>query len=231
MIKAVFFDLYQTLIRYDPPREQLESKVLKEFGIDVAPETIRRALVIADEFIYREHARWSISKRPAEEKMAVYTQYQRILLTEAGVDASEQLVAGVLGKMQQSDFKLVLFDDVIPALTQLKDRGVILGLISNVDSDITPLCDKLGLSSLLQIVVTSQDTGFNKPQPEIFQEALRQAGIKAPEAIYIGDQYQIDVIGAKEAGMKGVLLDRGDDFTKVTDCPRIQNLADLAEHL
>ncbi len=106
-----------------------------------------------------------------------------------------------------------------------------MGLISNVDRDITPLCDELGLSSLLQVVVTSQNAGFNKPQPEIFREALRQAGVEPSEAIYVGDQYQIDVVGASEAGIKGVLLDRGDDFREVTDCPRIQNLTDVVKYL
>ena len=231
MIKAVFFDLYQTLLNYDPPREQIQAKVLEEFGIEVTPEAIRRALVVADEFIYREHARLSLVKRPKEDRIAVYTQYQRILLKEVGVNASEQLITDVLGKMQKFDFKMVLFDDVVPALTQLRDRGLILGLISNVDRDITPLCDELGLSSLLQIVVTSQGTGFNKPQPEIFQEALRQAGVGASEAIYVGDQYQIDVAGAREAGIKGVLLDRGDDFREITDCPRIRSLAEIVRHL
>jgi len=89
----------------------------------------------------------------------------------------------------------------------------------------------LGLPSLLQVVVTSQDSGFNKPQPEIFQAALRQAGVQVSEAIYVGDQYQIDVVGANKAGMKGVLLDRGGYFEEVTDCPHIQSLSQVAEHL
>jgi putative hydrolase of the HAD superfamily len=231
MIKGVFFDLYQTLVHFDPPREQLQAKVLKEFGIDVAPEAIRRALVVADVFIYQEFARRSFSKRTEEEKMAVYVQYEGVLLKEAGVDASEQLIGGVLKKMQQFKLKQVLFDDVVPALTQLKERGLILGLVSNVDRDITPLCDELGLSSLLQVVVTSLDVGFSKPQPEIFREALRRAEVEASEAVYVGDQYQIDMVGARGAGIKGVLLDRGDDFGEVTDCPRIQSLADIVNHL
>lgn len=230
-MKGVFFDLYQTLVHFDPPREQLQAKVLKEFGIDVAPEAIRRALVIADEFIYQEFARQPFSKRTAEEKTAVYVQYQRVLLKEAGVDASEQLIGGVLNKMQQFNLKQVLFDDVVPALTQLKERGLILGLVSNVDRDITPLCDKLGLSLLLQVIVTSQNTGFSKPHPEIFREALRQSRLEASEAVYVGDQYQIDMVGARDAGMKGVLLDRGDDFREVTDFPRIRSLTDIVKHL
>ena len=163
--------------------------------------------------------------------MALYTRYQGILLKEAGIEASEKLILGLLGKMQQFDMKMVLYDDVVPALTDLKGRGLILGLISNIDRDVTPLLNELGLPSLLQVVVTSQDAGFNKPQPEIFQAALRQAGIQASEAIYVGDQYQIDVGGANKAGMKGVLLDRGGYFEEVTDCPRIRSLTEVIEHL
>ena len=231
MIKAVFFDLYHTLVRYEPPREELQARALQEFGIEVNPEVFRRPIVIADEFIYQEITRTPLSQLSAEDKTALYARYQRIVLKEAGIEANEQLIFGLLGKMRQFDMKLVLFDDVMPALTDLKGRGLILGLISNVDRDITSLLNELGLASLLQVVVTSQDVGFNKPQPEIFREALRQAGVQAAEAMYIGDQYQIDVIGAKKAGMEGVLLDRGGYFAEINDCPRIQSLTQLVEHL
>ena len=231
MIKAVFFDLYNTLVRYEPPREELQARALKDFGIEVAPEALRRPLVIADEFIYQELARSSFSQRSKEEQMAIWAQYEGVLLKEAGIEANEQLILSLLGKMRQFDMKLVLYDDVMPALIDLKKKGLTLGLISNVDRDVTSLLADLGLPSLLRVVVTSQDTGFNKPHPEIFREALRQAGVQAPEAIYVGDQYQVDVIGANKAGMKGVLLDRGGYFAEITDCPRIQSLTEVAEHL
>jgi len=231
MIKAVFFDFYNTLVGYDPPREELEARVLKDFGIEVSPEAFRRPLVIADEFIYQEHARSPLGKRSKQETMALYAQYQGIVLKEAGIEPSKELIAGILGKMQKINFKLVLFDDVMPALTHLRELGLILGLISNVDRDITPNCRELGLSALLQVVVTSQEVGFNKPQPEIFREALKQAGVKSSEAIYVGDQHRIDVVGANEAGMRGILLDRGGYFEEITDCPRIRSLSEMAEYL
>ena len=69
MIKAVFFDLYHTLVRYEPPQEELLAKALKDFGIDASPEVFRRPLVIADEFIYQEIANRPLSQRSQEEKM------------------------------------------------------------------------------------------------------------------------------------------------------------------
>jgi len=231
MIRAVFFDLYNTLVSYDPPREEIQAAVLKDFGIEVSPEALRRPIMTADDFIYQEHARSPLSKRSKEETMALYAQYHGIVLREAGLEASQELIAGILKKWMHFDLKMVLFDDVIPALTHLRELGLILGLISNVDRDITSLYQELGLSAWLQVVVTSQEVGFNKPQPEIFQEALKQAGVKPSEAIYVGDQHQIDVVGANEAGMRGILLDRGGYFEGVTDSPRIHSLTQVAEYL
>jgi len=231
MIKAVFFDLYHTLLGYDPPREELQAKALKELGIDVSPEDLRRPIVTADEYIYQEHSRASISQRSREEQMAVWAEYERILLREAGIEADERLLHGLLGKMQQFELKHVLFDDVLPALHELKKRGLILGLISNVDKDITALLADLGLTEWLQVVVTSQEVGFTKPNPEIFLEAVKRAGIKPHEAIFVGDQYQIDAVAASRAGMKGILLDRIDYFAVVADCPRLRDLGEIVDYL
>lgn len=231
MIKAVFFDLYNTLVTYDPPREVIGARILKDFGIEVSPEALLRPIMTADNFIYEEHARLPIGKRSKEETTALYSQYHGIVLKEAGLEVSQELITGILGKWMSLDLKMVLFDDVIPALTHLKERGLILGLISNVDRDITPLYQGLGLSAWLQVVVTSQEVGFNKPHPEIFQAALKQAGVKSSEAIYVGDQYQIDVVGASKVGMLGILLDRNGFFEEITDCPKVRRLTEVAEHL
>jgi len=231
MIKAVFFDLYYTLVRYEPPQEELEAKALKDFGINASPEVFHRPLVAANEYMYEEIARRPLSQRSKEETMALYTQYQRIVLKEAGIEADEKLVLAMLGKMQQFKMKLVLFDDVAPALNDLKSRGLILGLISNVERDLTATLNELGLPSWLDIVVTSLDSGFNKPQPEIFEEAMRRAGVQPSEAMYVGDQYKVDCVGADHAGMKGILLDRGGYFGEITGCLRIRSLIELAGHL
>jgi putative hydrolase of the HAD superfamily len=227
MIKAVFFDLYHTLVTYDPPQEELEARALKELGVDVQPAALRGPIVAADEFIYNEIARRPLSLRSREEKLALYMQYQETVLREAAVPYDTNLVMGLLGKMQKTTMNLVLFDDVAPTLTELKKRGLKLGLISNIEQDIIETLTRLGLPSWLEIVVTSQDAGANKPQPEIFLEALKRAGVQPAEALYIGDQYQVDVLGANGAGMKGILLDRRDHYQKIKDCPRIQNLTEV----
>ncbi|HEX78940.1 MAG TPA: HAD family hydrolase [Dehalococcoidia bacterium] len=231
MIKAVFFDLYHTLISYEPPREKIMAELLNEFGIDITPDKLLHPINAADEFVYREHSRLPIGKRSDDEKKALWGQYQTIALKEAGIAPTRELIGFVLGKMSLIKFEPVLFDDVLPTLTDLKDKGLLLGLISNVDKDITGLLKKLGLLPLLKVVVTSLESGYNKPQPEIFREAARQGGVQPDEAVYVGDQYQIDVIGAGQAGMRGVLIDRGNHFNEDINEPKIQSLRRLFDHL
>ena len=101
----------------------------------------------------------------------------------------------------------------------------------DLDQDIAPLLDKLGLSQWLQVVVTSQETGITKPAPEIFLQAVKRAGVQPQEAIYVGDQYQIDVVGASRVGMRGVLIDRSDYYTGADEYPRIQSLEQVTAYL
>jgi putative hydrolase of the HAD superfamily len=91
--------------------------------------------------------------------------------------------------------------------------------------------DKLGLTALLDVIITSQDAGVGKPDPQIFLEGLKRAGVRPEEALYVGDQYQVDVVGARNAGMQGILLDRTDHYQEITDCPRIKTLSEISNFL
>ena len=233
MIKAVFFDWFNTLAQYYPPREEMHAKICQEFGIEVEVEALRRSLPVADRFFAEENARSPVEKRPPLDKAKVYAEYTRVLLKGAGVEVSEELALRMLQRGAEffKDMDFVLFDDVLPTFEVLKQRGLILGLISNINQDIMPSCQKLGLATYLDFIVTSQEIGSDKPRPPIFLAALERAGVEASEAVYVGDQYNSDVVGARGVGIEPVLLDRYQLFKDVTDCPRIEGLAELAEHL
>jgi putative hydrolase of the HAD superfamily len=71
MIKAVFFDLYHTLIGYDPPREEAVAGTLERMGVNVSTRSLRRPLVTADEFFYRETAKKPLKERSEEDRKSV----------------------------------------------------------------------------------------------------------------------------------------------------------------
>ncbi len=230
MIKVVFFDLHNTLIRYDPPREELQLAVFREHGLDTDIRTMCAALSIADAFFYQENMRSAIHRRPEHEKLSLYEEYENIVLCEAGFDVSEETALSIMQKLHAANKKFVYYDDVLPTFDILRNRGLKLGLITNAEPTQSPF-EELDLYEQLDYIITSPDESMGKPSPHIFWAALRKAGARASEAIHAGDQYEIDVVGAEGVGIKALLLDRNSLFDGKYDCPRINSLAEIINYL
>ena len=235
MIKAVFFDWFNTLARYDPPREELQSQALQEFGIHVPPQKIIPGLLLADRGYFEENAVSPVRQRSPEEQAKVYTRYQSTILTEAGVNLprEQEVLSKIMQRVQQLSrgMSFTLFDDVLPTIKTLKEQNLILGLLSNIDRDMKPICRELGLEPYINFIVTSGDVGVDKPKPPIFLAALERAGVSASEAVHVGDQYKLDIVGARGVGITPILIDRYDLYSEVSDCPRIHSLTELTDYL
>lgn len=233
MIKAVFFDWFDTLAHYEPPRQELYSQTLREFGIQISPRELTPGIAAADKYFLDESMRSPIEKRSPQEQGEVYLRYQGIVLAKSGIQTERELLVKLLKKMQTllQGLSLVLFDDVLPTLKTLKERNLTLGLLTNASRNILALQSTLGLEPYLDFVVTSQEVGADKPEPPVFLEALRRAAVKPSEAIHVGDHYNVDVIGARQVGIKPILLDRYNSYPDITDCPRIGSLTALSQYL
>ena len=235
MIKAVFFDWFNTLARYDPPREELQSQALQEFGIHVPPQKIIPGLLLADRGYFEENTVFPVRQRSPEEQAKVYTRYQSTILTEAGVNLprEQEVLSKIMQRVQQLSrgMSFTLFDDVLPTVKTLKEQNLTLGLLSNIDRDMKPICRQLGLEPYINFIVTSGDVGVDKPKPPIFLAALERAGVNASEAVHVGDQYKLDIVGARGVGITPILIDRYDLYSEVSDCPRIHSLTELTDYL
>jgi putative hydrolase of the HAD superfamily len=231
MIRAVFFDFYNTLVSFDPPRQELQVTACREFGIALNPKAVPRGYWIADDLMSRENARLPIHKRPLQEELAFWADYEAILLKTAGVEVSKELALQIFTRLRQLDRRLILFDDVLPILRILKDRGIVLGLVSNLSRGLDGHCNELGLTPYVDFAITSAEIGAEKPHPPIFLVALERARVSASEAIHVGDQYYADVAGAKGVGINPLLLDRDGFWEGINDCPRIRSLSETVNYL
>jgi putative hydrolase of the HAD superfamily len=233
MIKAIFFDWFNTLAHYKPLREEVHSQVLDEFGIEISTAKLIPALQVADKYILGEKAIRPVEKRNHEERVKVYLNYNNIMFAEAGINVSKELHLKILRREQQLFEKItfVLFDDVLPTLRLLKERGFIQGLITNASENIISVYNKLGLEPYLDLVVTSEEVGVDKPEPAIFLAALERAKVINSEAIHVGDQYDSDVAGAIATGITPILVDRSNFYSEINDCHRIHSLIEVIEYL
>ena len=92
------------------------------------------------------------------------------------------------------------------------------------------LLESYGILPELIVAVGSQDIGFEKPDPRIFNYALKETGMQAQDCAYVGDEYMTDARAAKAVGMLGIFLDRNsnrDGQRQVTDVPSVRRLSEL----
>jgi putative hydrolase of the HAD superfamily len=101
-----------------------------------------------------------------------------------------------------------VYPDVIPALTNWRQKGITLGIISNFDSRLFSVLQDLELRDYFDSITISTQVGAAKPEAKIFGIALAKHNCPASEAWHVGDSKNDDYYGAKAVGMRGVLITR-----------------------
>ena len=227
MIQAIFFDLYGTLAGFRPDRFQIQSQACARFGIEVTPDGILRGYALADAFMSEQNAIKPVRTLNPTQRDEFFAEYERRVLRGCGIDVSVQQADEIWRAVREIPYQMERFDDVLPAMDLLKQQGLTLGLISNMNVPGSELAESMGLTPCLDLAVTSGEVGVEKPHPPIFLEALRRAGVDAEDTIHVGDQLSSDVDGARGVGIKPVLLDRDRNHVDYRDCPRIETLMEL----
>jgi putative hydrolase of the HAD superfamily len=118
--------------------------------------------------------------------------------------------------------------EAAPALQRARDRGLKVGVISNSNGSVQRALEQAGLAEHLDFVIDSSVVGVAKPDARIFALGLRAAGTRPEQTLYIGDSYFVDVIGARQAGLAGVLFDPGGVWG-ARDCPIANGLCAAVE--
>jgi len=231
MIKAISFDLYNTLVQFWPPLDEVQQAACQELGLNVCKASIRRGYAVADIFFNEENGRDSLGLRSAEERLEFFARYEQMILENAGLPVSLDLARQIWAMAMTIPKDFVAFDDTIPALEALRAQGYRLGVLSNLRRDMDELCEDLGLAPFLDFCISPTEPGGEKPDPAMFLEALNRVSVAAEEAVHVGDQYASDVLGARAVGIHGVLIDRGGWRDDVTDCPKISSLSELGSLL
>jgi len=115
------------------------------------------------------------------------------------------------------------------ALARLKSAGLLLGVVSNSEGRVAQALEVAELRQYFDVVIDSGLIGIEKPDPRIFQAALQALGVRPDEALYVGDLYDVDVVGARAAGIEAVLL--GAARGAAPDCQTTSSIEDLVERL
>jgi putative hydrolase of the HAD superfamily len=209
-VKAVLFDLFNTLVLlesdevfYTPCLKRLHAFLVRK-GINVPFEDFRRVYFEVRDKLYAE------TEKSLEEPH--FNVRVSLVLQRFGYnfDVSSPVVVGATIAFTDEFMKYVHLDaDTITILRVLHGKYK-LGLVSNfaIPECAWRLLDKYGLNEFFDVVLVSGAINKRKPGSEIFERALKALGVNNSEAVFVGDMPSLDVKGAKNVGMKAVLIER-----------------------
>jgi len=229
--KAVLFDVGETLICTSRSIGEFYAETASRYGVEVVPGTLDSAF----RRLWTE--RRNTLHAGTSEELERQWWYHLVADTFARAGRGCQPPKRQFEKRFEDFFNELydifarpetwrVFPDVEPALAELRGLGVRLAVVSNWDSRLEVLLRRLGLAERFEFILTSARAGYRKPDAGIFRVALERLGVYAGEAAHVGDSYEDDVVGARNAGIRPVLIDRRGGCPP--DTGAIGSLAELA---
>ncbi len=227
--QAILFDLDGTLRHSQPEGSDVFIAYARSLGLRISEDDRLRAL-------RWEHYYWAnsfelqgdMAKNP-ETEPAFWVNYGRRQLVALGLPpkgAAE--LAPIISQHMEEQYKplSVLAEKAHGMLTQLKEAGFKLGVVSNREKPFVQELDDLGITSFFQFSLAAGEVRVYKPDPQIFAAALERVGASAVSTMYVGDNYFADVVGAQRAGLRPVLYDPRSIYPEAT-CDVIASFDDL----
>jgi len=217
-LRAVTLDAFGTLIGLDAPAARLAA-ALRDAGHEHPAGVVSSALEAEMRYYRVNHD----DGRDAATLAALHGRCAEVLAEGLGPGAPP---LPRLTELLVSSLEFVLLPDAVAALDALRDAGYRLAVVSNWDYDLPRHLERLGVADRFEAVAVSATVGASKPSPALFHHALEAMGVRAPEAAHCGDQPEPDCLGARQAGLKAVLVDRAGRHAEAP-CARIGALTDL----
>jgi FMN phosphatase YigB (HAD superfamily) len=228
-IRAILFDLDGTLLHDRPRYNDILAKLAVEYiAPDAHPERCR-----AERWM---HYYWAQSSdvqldlaNYGELNQAFWENHTRRYLIAFGYTPDHAAQAcGEISRRMGAEFNPTSWvpPDVFEVLRVLKAAGFLLGIVSNRSNPIREELHSLGLDQWVDVSLAAGEVNSWKPDAGIFIQAVLDLQVKPAETLYVGDNYYADVIGARNAGIRPVLLDPDGLFPEV-ECDVIRSLNDL----
>ncbi len=199
-IKAVLFDLGNTLVYQEP--YQAFQRILRINGMDKSLQQIREAFE-------RGNKEFDVERNGVPSSREFYKNWNMLILKHLGITRSRAKLAMQIDRQWFDFSKNHLYPETKKTLEKLRKMGLKIGLVtSGYQTDLKQILPDVGLQQFFDVQVCADTVGKRKPHPAAFQYALEKLNVRADEAIFIGDDYRSDYLGAQNAGIIPILVCR-----------------------
>lgn len=210
MIKSVIFDLDNTLYDYDYCNTLAEKKLFDAISLDFNISYARAAELL-------NKAKTNVKTNLCDDVAAAHNRilYMQNICEQAGKNPFLHAMKFYNVYWDTMLESMSLFDYVRPLLKELRDRNLKIGILTDLTAHIQyRKISKLGIADQIGYLVTSEETGTDKPSEKMFMLMIEKMGSRPEETLMIGDSIERDIIGAKRVGMKTLQFEKKIDIIK-----------------
>ena len=225
-IETVLFDFDGTLVYHEPDSFDVLSAYCTEIGQPLSAEAERRGRRTRHEYFVDPIISGQLMSLSPDE---FCQHFNRHLLEAVCLEGDLDDMTGELtARIQGAELTYHCPQIGCHTLTELRARGYNLGLLTNRHNveRFYELLDEMELRSYFDLTLASGEVGIRKPEPGVFYAALERMGATAGQAVYVGDNYWADVVGAQRAGVTPVLFDPHGLFPEA-NCLLLRRIDDL----
>lgn len=192
--RGCLFDLYDTLVGFNEQAYHAKNRRIAELCGVSCKQYVKtwKALVVDSNLGYYPRTEDRVLK----------------MLSEMKVIGTESVIKQIADEehrfLREGSF---LFDGAVCMLRNLRAKRLKLGLVTNASPSVWEVIGSKGLRKLLHCTIVSSQVGIRKPEAGIYLQALNRLGLRAKEAIFVGDGNDRELEGAKAVGLTTILID------------------------
>lgn len=230
IIKGIFFDAGDTLFEAKESIGTSYSRFAAKHGVEQNSEKLNRRF----KSVFAQSLPLSFPGKSDQERGTLeFLWWRRVARSvfEKIYFKDFDLFFKELYQFYEQESAWQVFPETKQVLSDLKLKGYFLGIISNFDSRLPTICTLLGIHDDFNHILFSSRENYAKPAPEIFELALKKAGLKPSETIHVGDSIEHDMAGAEKVGMMPILLDRRETTSSHYQGRRIASLSGIFQYL
>ena len=221
--KAFFFDFGDTLASTDPPYIYRIAMAVRRAGFNITDREFEAEFAKADYRLFLKHMETG-GISPREHREWFFPILYESLSPSSDIDEFRK---NVRREMSEIEFTRAPLPGAASLLRYLKGKGYMLAVISNNDGYTEEKCEEVGIRQYLDFVFDSTNLDMIKPDARIFRFAADKLGISPGEAVHVGDMYGSDIMGALNAGVDVIWLNRR-GIKKFNDT-EVKEVGELAE--